>query len=115
MVMVRRRRRHHARQEESGDLPRYVLKLYVAGVTAKSSVAIRAITALCQERLAGRYELEIVDLYQRPSLARGEQIIAAPTLIRKLPLPLRRLIGDMSDLDSVLVGLDLRPNHETTQ
>ncbi len=89
--------------------PKYVLKLYVAGVDRKSIEAIRAITALCDEYLKGRYELVIVDIYQQPTLARGEQIIAAPTLIKKLPLPLRKLVGSMADLDKVLVGIDLRP------
>jgi circadian clock protein KaiB len=88
---------------------KYVLKLYVAGVSQKSSEAIKMITEVCEEYLKGRYELAIVDIYQQPSLARGEQIIAAPTLIKMLPLPLRRLIGSMASLDKVLVGLDLRP------
>ena len=87
----------------------YVLKLYVAGVDRKSTDAIRAVTGLCDEYLKGRYKLVIVDIYQQPMLARGEQIIAAPTLIRKLPLPLKRLVGNMADLDKVMVGLDLRP------
>lgn len=86
----------------------YVLKLYVAGLTPRSVAAIRNITAVCEKHLKGRYELEIIDLYQRPTLAQGEQIIAAPTLIKKLPLPLRRLIGDMANEEKVLVGLDLR-------
>jgi circadian clock protein KaiB len=88
---------------------RYILKLYVAGVNRKSREAIRTITEVCEEYLKGRYELTIIDIYQQPSLARGEQIIAVPTLIKKLPPPLRRLIGSMADLDKVLVGLDLRP------
>jgi circadian clock protein KaiB len=87
----------------------YVLRLYVAGITPRSSEAITNVTALCEEHLAGRYELEIIDIYQKPTLAKGEQIIAAPTLIKKLPLPLRRLIGNMSEKERVLVGLDLRP------
>jgi circadian clock protein KaiB len=88
---------------------KYILRLYVAGVSPRSAEAIGTITKVCEEYLKGRYELAIIDIYQQPSLARGEQIIAAPTLIRKLPLPLRRLIGSMSNLDKVLVGLDLRP------
>jgi circadian clock protein KaiB len=78
-------------------------------VDRKSTDAIRSITALCTEYLRGRYELVIVDIYQQPGLARADKIIAAPTLIRKLPLPLWRLVGDMSHMDKVLVGLDLRP------
>ena len=88
---------------------RYVLKLYVAGVTRKSESAIRSVTELCETHLKDRYDLEIIDIYQQPTLAKGEQIIAAPTLIRKLPLPLRKLIGDMANQDKVLIGLDLRP------
>ncbi len=88
---------------------RYVLKLYVAGVTPRSEGAIRSVTEICEKHLKGRYSLQIVDIYQQPTLARGEQIIAAPTLIKKLPLPLRRLIGSMASEEKVLVGLDLRP------
>ncbi len=87
---------------------RYILRLYVAGLTPRSQQAIRNVTALCEEHLAGRYDLQVIDIYQQPVLAKGEQIIAAPTLIRKLPLPLRRLIGSMADEEKVLVGLDLR-------
>lgn len=109
-------RKPHASRPASEPIPdgsqpegMYVLKLYVAGVTRRSAAAIRAVTEICKEHLDGRYELEIIDIYQHPTLARGEQIIAAPTLIRKLPMPLRRLIGDMSDRQKVLVGLDVRP------
>jgi len=91
----------------AGD-QRYVLRLYVAGLTPRSQEAIRTVTGICEEHLAGCYELEVIDIYQHPVLAKGEQIIAAPTLIKKLPLPLRRLIGSMADKDKVLVGLDLR-------
>ncbi len=87
----------------------YVLRLYVAGINPRSSAAIRSITAICEEHLQGHYELEIVDLYQQPMLAKGEQIIAAPTLIKKLPEPLRRFIGNLADKERILVGLDLRP------
>lgn len=87
---------------------RYVLRLYVAGMTPRSLMAIRNIRQLCEENLKGRYDLELVDLYQKPVLAEGEQIIAAPTLIKKLPLPLRRFIGDMSNTEKILVGMDLR-------
>ena len=93
----------------NGSDERYVLKLYVAGITPKSEAAIHAITEICEEHLKDRYELEIVDIYQQPTLAKGEQIIAAPTLIKKLPMPLRRLIGNMANKEKVLVGLDLRP------
>jgi len=88
---------------------KYILRLYVAGMTPNSLRAIDNIKKICEEHLLGRYELEVVDLYQQPVLALGEQIIAAPTLIKKLPLPLRKVIGDMTNVERVLVGLDLRP------
>ena len=87
---------------------RYVLRLYVAGQTPKSVLAITNIKRICEEELQGQYDLEVIDLYQQPHLAQGEQIIAVPTLIKKLPPPLRRIIGDMNDTERVLVGLDLR-------
>lgn len=86
----------------------YLLRLYIAGATPKSLRALSHIKQICDEYLHGRYELEVIDLYQQPTLAEGEQIIAAPTLIKKLPLPLRRIIGDMSQTERLLVGLDLR-------
>lgn len=86
----------------------YILRLYVAGLTTHSQQAIRTVTTICEEQLAGRFDLEVVDIYQHPELAKGEQIIAVPTLIKKLPLPLRKIIGNMADKDKVLVGLDLR-------
>ena len=88
---------------------RYVLRLYVTGMTPRSSRAIENVRRICDEHLRGRYELEVIDIYQQPVLAKGDQIIAAPTLIKRLPAPLRRLIGDMSDEQRVLVGLDVRP------
>lgn len=87
---------------------RYVLRLYVAGMTPRSTRAVENVRAICEERLHGRYDLEVIDIYQQPTLAKGEQIIAAPTLIKKLPLPLRRVIGDLSSIERVLVGLDLK-------
>ncbi len=86
---------------------RYVLRLYVTGMTLRSMQAIANLRAICETRLQGRYELEVVDIYQHPRLARDEQIVAAPTLIRKLPLPLRQMVGNLSDEERVLVGLDL--------
>jgi circadian clock protein KaiB len=91
---------------------RYILRLYVTGLTPKSVRAIANVKKICEDHLQGRYELEVVDLYQRPQLAKGEQISAMPTLIKKLPLPLRRIIGDMSNTERVLVGLDLRKKKE---
>jgi circadian clock protein KaiB len=87
---------------------RYQLKLYVTGMTPQSINAIDNLKMICEEHLKGRYDLEVIDLYKSPTLAKGEQIIAAPTLIKKLPLPLRRIIGNMSSTDRVLVGLDLK-------
>ncbi|MGZ3514813.1 MAG: circadian clock KaiB family protein [Thermodesulfobacteriota bacterium] len=87
---------------------KYVLRLYVTGMTPKSTQAIQNIKRICDEKLYGLYNLEVIDIYQRPVLAQGEQIIATPTLIKKLPLPLRRFIGDMSDTERILLGLDLR-------
>jgi circadian clock protein KaiB len=86
---------------------RYVLRLYVTGMTARATRAVSNVREICDEHLEGRYDLEVVDLYQQPLLAREEQIIAAPTLVKKRPLPLRRIIGDMSQRDRVLLGLDL--------
>jgi circadian clock protein KaiB len=86
----------------------YLLKLYVTGMTQQSILAIENLKQICEEHLKGRYNLEVFDLYKNPALAAGEQIIAAPTLIKKLPLPLRRVIGDMSNTERVLVGLDLK-------
>ncbi|MFC1895690.1 circadian clock KaiB family protein [Thermodesulfobacteriota bacterium] len=90
------------------DQAKYVLRLFVTGMTPKSTLAIANVQELCNKHLAGRYELEVIDIYQQPQRAKGEQIIAAPTLIKKLPLPLRRLIGDMSDTERFLVGIDLK-------
>jgi len=87
---------------------KYVLRLYVAGLTPRSQIAIKNIKKICEEHLSGRYDLEVIDVYRKPVLAKGEQIIAAPTLIKKLPLPLRRFIGDLSDSERILLGLDLR-------
>jgi circadian clock protein KaiB len=89
------------------ELPRYTLRLYVTGTTRRSAQAIVNIQKICEEHLKGRYELEVIDIYQQPALAVGEQIIAAPTLIKQLPLPPRRFIGDMSNTERLLVGLDL--------
>ena len=91
---------------------KYVLRLYVTGMTPKSISAIENIRKICEENLQGRYELEVIDIYQQPEYAKKEEIIAAPTLIKKLPLPLRRFIGDMSNKDKIIVGLNLVPQKE---
>lgn len=90
------------------DKDRYILRLYITGSTSRSALAIRNLKKICEEYLDGGYELEVIDLYQKPGLAQSDQIIAAPTLIKKLPLPFRRIIGDMSDKEKVLLGLDLK-------
>ena len=87
---------------------RYVLRLYITGLTPRSTEAVANIRRICEEHLRGRYDLEVIDIYRKPKLAEGEQIIATPTLIKRLPLPLRRFIGDMSRTDRILLGLDLR-------
>jgi circadian clock protein KaiB len=92
---------------------KYCLRLYVTGTTPKSLRAIANIKRICEEHLPGRYSLEVIDIYQQPGLAKGEQIIAVPTLIKKLPLPLRKFIGDMTNSDRILIGLDLRPKMES--
>ena len=92
----------HSRQAK------YVLRLYVSGSTLKSSRAVENIKRVCEQHLKNRYDLEVIDIYQQAKLARDEQIVAVPLLIKRLPLPLRRLIGDMSNQEKVLFGLDLR-------
>jgi len=91
------------------DQDGYNLRLYVAGQTPKSMAAIANLKKICDQHLAGRYEIEIIDLIKDPALARRHQIVAIPTLIRELPEPLKRIIGDLSNTDKVLVGLDIRP------
>ena len=85
------------------------LRLYVAGQTPKSLAAIANLKKICEENLAGRYKIEVVDLVVTPQLAAGDQIVAIPTLVRRLPPPLKRMIGDLSNSEKVIVGLDLRP------
>lgn len=87
---------------------KFVLRLYVAGTSVRSTRAIKNARAICDEHLAGRYALDVVDIFQQPALAKDDQILAVPTLIKKLPAPLRRFIGDLSNRDVVIVGLDLR-------
>ena len=96
------------RDDESSDAE-WELKLYVAGQTAKSLQAFANLKHICEEHLAGRYHIEVVDLLKNPQLARGDQILALPTVVRKLPEPIRKIIGDLSNTERALVGLDLRP------
>jgi circadian clock protein KaiB len=98
--------------EDSLAMPahlKFVLRLYVTELTPRSGRAIENIKSICEEHLNERYELEVIDLYKQPDLAKGHEIIAVPTLIKKLPPPFRRIIGDLSDREHVLVGLDLLP------
>ena len=90
---------------------KYILRLYITGTSPRSMRAISNLKEVCETYLKGWYSLEVIDLYQQPALAERDQILAAPTLIKKLPVPLKRLIGDMSDKDKILAGLDLTPNH----
>jgi len=92
------------------DTDGYNLRLYVAGQTPKSIAAIANLKKICEKHLPGRYEIEVVDLIKDPAQARRHQIVAIPTLIRQLPEPLKRIIGDLSNVEKVLVGLDIRPN-----
>ncbi len=96
------------RKEDSSAFWR--LRLYVAGQTPKSMKALANLKSLCENHLAGSYDIEVIDLMENPKLAAGDQILAIPTLVRRLPEPVRKIIGDLSDEQRVLVGLDLRPN-----
>jgi circadian clock protein KaiB len=91
----------------TAEQEKFILRLYVAGTTPQSTRAILNAQKICEEHLGGRYQLEVIDIYQRPQLARDEQIIAVPTLVRHLPAPLRKLVGDLSNSERVLIGLDL--------
>jgi circadian clock protein KaiB len=88
---------------------RWELRLYVAGQTPRSIAAFANLKRICEEHLNGRYSIEVIDLIENPQLARGDQILAIPTLVRKLPEPVRKIIGDLSNTERVLVGLDIRP------
>jgi circadian clock protein KaiB len=92
-----------------GARPAYQLRLYVAGQTAKSTAALANLQRICETHLAGQYRLEVIDLTQTPQLASADQILALPTLVRRLPEPIKKIIGDLSNEDRVLVGLDLKP------
>lgn len=98
-----------ARKVKSAASPEWDLRLYVAGRSPKSVAAFRNLQQFCEEHLAGRYHIEVIDLMKHPQLAQGDQILAVPTLVRRLPSPIRKIIGNLSDTERVLVGLDLRP------
>lgn len=99
---------------ESPEAGAYSLRLYVAGQTPKSLAAIANLKAICEDHLSGRYSIEVIDLTVTPQLAAGDQIVALPTLVRTLPPPLKRVIGDLSNTEKVLVGLDIRPRLAST-
>ena len=92
-----------------GNVETYILRLYVAGQTPKSMTAFANLKKICEEYLEGRYQIQVVDLLENPQLASGDQILAVPTLVRRLPLPIRKIIGDLSNTEHVLTGLDLGP------
>ena len=96
-------------QPVDGDSARWNLRLYVAGQTPRSLTAFKNLKEICEEYLKGEYHIEVVDLMENPTLARGDQILAIPTLVRKLPQPIRKIIGDLSNTERVLVGLDIKP------
>jgi circadian clock protein KaiB len=98
----------NARSNPSPAEETYLLRLYVAGQTPKSILAFRNLKQICEEHLHGRYEIEVIDLIESPQLAQGDQILAVPTLVRRLPEPIKKIIGDLSNTDRVLVGLDLQ-------
>lgn len=98
-----------SKPSEQVSVPAYQLRLYVAGQTSRSTMALENLKRICETHLKGQYDIEVVDLLKNPTLARGDQILAIPTLVRKLPEPVRKIIGDLSKEERVLVGLDLRP------
>jgi circadian clock protein KaiB len=103
-----KRRTRTAARAAKNAAPRYLLRLYITGQTPRSQRSVENLRALCDKHLAGRFDLEVVDIYQQPGLAAAVQIVAAPTLIKSIPLPLRRLVGDFSDQDRVILGLDIQ-------
>ena len=100
---------HSPQQIETAESPRWNLRLYVAGQTPRSISAFKNLKEICEEYLKGEYHIEVIDLMENPTLARGDQILAIPTLVRKLPQPIRKIIGDLSNTERVLVGLDIQP------
>ncbi len=97
-----------SRKASAGPAPKWDLRLYVAGQTPRSITALENLERICEQHLAGQYRIEVIDLLRDPKLARGDQILAVPTLVRKLPEPVRKIIGDLSNEERVLIGLDLR-------
>ena len=111
-MKVKKAKNANAAFEQSLATPQkqvYVLQLYVTGMTPRSTQAIANAKKICETHLQGQYDLSVIDVYQQPQLAKDAQIVTVPTLVKKLPLPLRRIIGDLSDRDQVLLGLNLKP------
>jgi circadian clock protein KaiB len=98
------------KQQRDSDMEFYELRLYVAGQTPRSIAAINNLKKICENHLKGKYQIQVIDLLVKPQLARGDQILAIPTLVRKLPTPMRKIIGDLSNTEKVLVGLDVTPH-----
>lgn len=107
---VKTKKAASVKKVKNGDAELIELRLYVAGQTPKSLAALANLKKICHHHLEGRYKLHVIDLVKTPQLARGDQILAIPTLVRKLPVPIRKIIGDLSDLERVLVGLNVREN-----
>lgn len=99
----------HSPQADGAEPGTWNLRLYVAGQTPRSLTAFKNLKEICEEYLKGKYHIEVIDLLENPTLARGDQILAIPTLVRKLPQPIRKIIGDLSNTERVLVGLDIQP------
>ena len=99
-----------AQAQPQNDAELWTLRLYVAGQSPKSLAAFANLRAICERHLPGRYQIEVIDLLEQPQLAKGDQILAVPTVVRRLPVPIRKVIGDLSDSERALVGLDLRPS-----
>src|SRR5215216_4803646 len=106
---TRRAKNGHLPPAETADPGRWNLRLYVAGQTPRSLTAFKNLKEICETHLKGKYHIEVIDLMENPTLARGDQILAITTLVRKLPQPIRKIIGDLSDTERVLVGLDIQP------
>ncbi len=109
MNKERTTKKRSSRAKQAGDKAQWRLRLYVAGTTPKSMTAFANLKEICERHLGGQYSIEIIDLLQSPQLARGDQIIAVPTLVRKFPHPVKKIIGDLSNTERVLVGLELKP------
>jgi circadian clock protein KaiB len=106
---TRRTKNGHSPQAQVDDSGHWNLRLYVAGQTPRSLTAFKNLKEICEAHLKGKYHIEVIDLMENPTLARGDQILAIPTLVRKLPQPIRKIIGDLSNTERVLVGLDIQP------